>query len=108
MSRETLVYRPNHPRANSNGMVPISIAGPRNEKQQAVYVISDTLDRHLKHPGTGEMIDSKARFRQATRASGCVEVGTDPAASRPRPKFEVSEREIVMDVKRSLAELNSR
>lgn len=108
MSRETLVYRPHHPQANENGMVPISIAGPRVEKRQATYVISDSLPWHMKHPGTGEMIDSKSRFRQATRASGCVEVGTDPAALRPRPKFEVSEREIVMDVKRSIAEVNSR
>lgn len=105
MSRETLVYRPGHPQANENSMVPIGVAGPRVEKQQAVYVISDTID-HMKHPGTGEMIDSKARFRQATRASGCVEVGTDPAALRPRPKFEVSTQEVVNDVKRALAELN--
>lgn len=107
MRGETLVYRPNHPQANSNGLVPRSIAGPRIEKQSATYVISDTMP-HMKHPGTGEMIDSKSKFRDATRASGCVEVGTDSAASRPRPRFEVSEREIVMDVKRSIAELNSR
>lgn len=107
MSRETLVYRPNHPQANENGMVPYSIAGPRNEKAQAFYVISDTID-HIKHPGTGAMIDSKSKFREHTRASGCVEVGTDPAASKPRPRFEVSERDIAMDVKRSIAELNSR
>jgi hypothetical protein len=107
MSRETLVYRPNHPQANENGMVPASIAGPRIEKTQAFYVISDTID-HIKHPATGAMLDSKSKFRQHTRDSGCVEVGTDPAASRPRPKFEVSERDIVMDVKRSIAELNSR
>lgn len=104
----TVVYRPNHPQANENGMVHVSIAGPRNEKAQATYVISDTLHNHIKHPGTGEMIDSKSRFRQATRAAGCVEVGTDSAASRPRPRFDVSEREIAMDVKRSIAELNSR
>lgn len=104
---ETVVYRPHHPQANENGMVPVSIAGPRIEKSQATYVISDTIP-HMKHPGTGEMIDSKSRFRQATRAAGCVEVGTDPAAAKPRPRFEVTEREIVMDVKRSIAELNSR
>ncbi len=108
MSRETLVYRPNHPQANENGMVPASIAGPRIEKAQAFYVISDSMGDHMKHPATGAMIDSKSKFRQHTRDSGCVEVGTDPAASRPRPKFEVSERDIAMDVKRSIAELNSR
>lgn len=107
MSRETLVYRPNHPRANDNGMVPISIAGPRNEKAQAFYVISDTIP-HLKHPGTGAMIDSKAKFREHTRASGCLEVGTDAAASRPKPRQEVTTHEIAMDVKRAIQELSSR
>lgn len=108
MSRETLVYRPDHPQANENGMVPISIAGPRVEKRQATYVISDMLPRHMKHPGTGEMIDSKSKFRQATRASGCVEVGTDPAASRDRPRELVTEVEIARDVKRAIQEVQSR
>lgn len=107
MSRETLVYRPDHPQANNNGMVPRSIAGPRVEKRQATYVISDSLPWHMKHPGTGEMIDSKARFRQATRASGCVEVGTDPAALKPRPKYEPTIREVVGDVKKSIEQLRA-
>lgn len=100
------VYRPDHPLANSNGMVDQKIAGPKNHANPATYVISDTLPGHLKHPCTGAMIDSKAKFREHTRASGCVEVGTDAAALKPRPQFQVSEREIVMDVKRSIAELN--
>jgi len=107
MSRETVVYRPNHPQANANGMVPLRIAGPRNEKRQAAYVISDTMAQ-MRHPATGAMIDSKAKFRAVTRASGCVEVGTDPAASRPKPRFEASVGEVVNDVKRSIAELRSR
>ena len=101
-----MVYRPNHPAANSNGMVPRRIA-EFTKVRAGFYVISDTMD-HIKHPGTGAMIDSKAKFREHTRASGCVEVGTDAAASRPRPRFQVSERDIVNDVKRSIAELNSR
>lgn len=101
----TWVYRPNHPQANENGMVDSAIAGPRNEKSQATYVISDTMD-HMKHPGTGAMIDSKSRFREHTRASGCVEVGTDPAILREKPRVEPSLNDIAMDVKRSIAELN--
>jgi hypothetical protein len=101
------VYRPDHPLASENGMVDIKIAGPRHEKRQATYVISDTMD-HMKHPATGAMIDSKSKFRAETRASGCVEVGTDPAGYRPKPKFDVSVGEVVNDVKRSIAELRSR
>lgn len=102
--RQTLIYRPGHPRANENGMVPRHLAGPI-ESKPALYVISDTMD-HLKHPGTGMMIDSKAEFRRHTRASGCLEVGTDPAASRERTRVTVTEAEIVQDVRRAIAELN--
>lgn len=105
MRGETLVYRPNHPQANSNGLVPRSIAGPRVEKQQATYVISDTMD-HTKHPGTGEMIDSKSRFRHATRASGCVEVGTDRSIENARPRYEPKIGDVVDTVRQSIAELN--
>ena len=102
--RETVVYRPDHPLANDNGMVPLRLAGHR-EVNSATYVISDTMD-HMKHPATGRMIDSKAEFRRDTRLSGCVEVGTDPAASRAKPTHEPSMSEIVTDVRRSIAELN--
>lgn len=50
--------------------------------------ISDSMSQHLLHMGTGEMIDSKSRFREATRRSGCVEVGNDPAITRNAPTPE--------------------
>jgi hypothetical protein len=80
------------------------------EKHQAprrsvASVISDTMDA-LKHPGTGELIDSKAAFRAATRASGCLEVGNEPMRPQPRPEPRMSE--IADDVKRSIAQLRSR
>lgn len=83
------------------------LAPPKNYGQPATYIISDVMDP-LKHPGTGQIIDSKAKFREHTRASGCVEVGTDPAASTPKPRIEPSIHDIAMDVKRSIAELRSR
>ena len=75
------VYRPKHPEADGNGMVPLSIAGPKHEGSNAPSVISDTMEP-VKHHGTGAVIDSKARFRADTRASGCVEIGNEPI--RPR------------------------
>jgi hypothetical protein len=80
-------------------------AAPLNAASSAAYVISDTMEP-LKHMGTGRMIDSKSKFRADTRASGCVEVGTDPAALRSRPRLEP--RGVHMDVKRALEELRSR
>lgn len=101
----TSVYRPDHPQANKNGMVDKRLAGPLIKAEQATYVISDTMDA-LKHMGTGEMIDSKSRFRQATKASGCEEAGNDAAVWKQRGLPEPSMGEIVNDVKRAMAELN--
>lgn len=100
-----LVYRPNHPRANQNGMVDKRAAGPLIHADPATYVISDTIDP-IKHMGTGQIIDSKARFRQHTRQAGCVEVGTDPAIRKAGQRPEPTVGEIAMDVKRAIAELN--
>ena len=50
---------------------------------QALTIIPDTKLHHFqsddipptKHPVTGQYYTSKTRFREATRAAGCVEVG---------------------------------
>ena len=81
------------------------LAGPRHRSSAAPNVISDSMDP-LKHMGTGRILDSKSAFRRDTIASGCIEVGTDPAALRERPKIEP--RGVHEDVKRAVAELRSR
>lgn len=43
----------------------------------AFYVISDNLGGMTLHPVTGKRTDSKSSFRQMTRDTGCVEVGTE-------------------------------
>lgn len=100
------LYRPNHPLANENGLVERHLAGPI-ETKPALYVISDMMDA-LKHPGTGRMLDSKSEFRRDTRASGCVEAGTDPSIGKEKPRHTVSTGEVAADVKRAIQELNSR
>ena len=51
---------------------------------KAPNVIRDEMDSTW-HPGNGKRYSSKAKFRQATRNAGCVEVGNDPAIlGRPR------------------------
>lgn len=81
---ETMVYRPDHPMANENGMVPKRLVPPPGVDPR-LYVITDGM-QPTWHPATGEVFESKAAFRAATRASGCIEVGNEPLASRPRPK----------------------
>lgn len=73
-------------------------------RTSAVFVISDTM-QPLKHMGTGEMIDSKAKFRAATRASGCVEIGNEPIKSRPNVKLDGGKRRD--DIRRAIYELRN-
>lgn len=41
-------------------------------------IITDSLPPGgLWHPATGKYVDSKSRFREFTKAAGCVEVGNE-------------------------------
>lgn len=42
----------------------------------AAYVISDEMDS-TRHMANGKRYTSKAKFRQATRDAGCIEVGNE-------------------------------
>jgi len=78
-----------------------------------LYVIGDVMDT-LQHPATGRYYDSKARFRADTRATGCIEVGNDPAIRRdPGVKGRMGQgwgdqASAAQDVKRAIQELRSR
>lgn len=48
----------------------------------APMLILDTMDA-LRHPATGDMVDSKAHFRRITRSNGAQEVGNDPVGASP-------------------------
>ncbi len=101
-----VVYRPDHPDANENGMVPVEIAGPKNIKLgTSAYVISDNLGAHLRHMATGRYHDSKSEFRKDTKASGCVEVGNE-ATAKPRKWIEPPAPGA--DIKRAIEQLRSR
>jgi hypothetical protein len=58
-------------------------AGPLTASGAAPGVISDNMDA-TRHMADGHFYTSKSKFRQATKAAGCIEVGNDPAISRPR------------------------
>ncbi len=51
----------------------------------APMLLSDTMDP-TEHPCTGEFMTSKSKFRQVTRANGCIEVGNDSSRLRPKTK----------------------
>lgn len=56
---------------------------------QASFVISDEMPP-TRHMADCKMYTSKAKFREATRAAGCVEVGTETKALlAPRKPIEL-------------------
>lgn len=52
-------------------------------KEQFYHVQDDTMDPTW-HPVTGELVDSKARFRRLTKEAGCIEFGNENLS----PKLE--------------------
>jgi hypothetical protein len=58
----------------------------------------------LLHPATGERFDSKAKFREATKAAGCVEMGNDAQASA-RPVYREAGG-VEQDIKRAIEQLS--
>lgn len=46
-----------------------------------LFVISDTMDL-MRHPVNGRYYDSKSKFRDETRARGCIEVGNEVQKDR--------------------------
>ena len=83
------------------------LAPPKYETHNAApYVISDIMEP-TRHMATGRYFSSKAAFRAETRAAGCVEVGNDPAATRPRKPVPLSRERRREDIKRTIYELRN-
>lgn len=61
-----------------------------------VYIIDDTMPG-TEHPVTGEVIDSKSRFREVTREHGCIEVGNELLSQSPARKPEGLPKEVVKE-----------
>ena len=102
-----LVYRPNHPQANENGMVDASIAGDKNSTDPRFYVISDTMS-HLRNMADGKYYDSKHAFRAATKAAGCQEYGNETAAlTKPRKRVPLDRAKRRDDIRRTIYELRN-
>lgn len=74
-------------------------------KNNAPNVISDSLGTHLRHMGTGEMLDSKSAFRAADKACGAVCVGNE-ATAKPRKVIEMPRSG--PDIKRAIEQLRGR
>jgi len=67
----------------------------------APAVNTDTMEP-TQHMADGKFYTSKAKFREVTRAHGCVEVGNDPARLRPKPKPRPDKQAIRQSIKKAI------
>lgn len=100
-----LIYRPQHPQANSNGLVDRSLVG--YETGSAPSVIRDEMDP-TRHMCDNRMYTSKAKFRAVTKAHGCVEVGNETATlMKPRKPIPLSREKRREDIRRTIYDLRN-
>lgn len=101
-----LLYRPKHPKANKNGMVEARFVEGM-ECGSAPYVISDTMDP-TRHMVNNRMYTSKAKFRQATRDAGCIEIGSETAHMlKPRKPVMMDRGKRRDDIRRSIYDIRN-
>jgi hypothetical protein len=100
-----LVYRPNHPDANENGLVSRETAGePEGARSDLPFprIMSDVMEP-VQSMLDGRMYDSKSALRATYRAAGVIEVGNDPARLRPRQRRKVDRRAVKDTIERATA-----
>ena len=113
-----LRWKPDHPMADKDGWV-------KHEELYSYYTSDD--DKHYtegnqkvtihyipdemaptRHMIDGKLYTSKKKFRNETKARGCVEVGNDTAALlKPRKRIELDKRQRRDDIKRAIWELRN-
>lgn len=99
------VHRPDHPQADEFGMVDAALAGPRYTSDSACAIHRDEIDP-TRHMADGNYYTSKAKFRQATRDHGCVEVGNETATLlKPRQAIPLSREERRNSIRQSIRQL---
>lgn len=113
----TFVHRPEHPNANERGFVEKSEAlewdylhsEDKNmtigNKRISFYFNSDTMEP-LQHMCSGKMISSKKKFRNETKAYGCIEVGNETKI-KPRKQIVPDKRQRRDDIKKAIHELKN-
>lgn len=101
-----LVYKPDHPEANENGMIDRSLL--YYEKGDSAYVISDEMPE-IRHMCDNKLYTSKAKFRETTRAHNCLEVGNEVSTLlKPRKPVQMDRRKRADDIRRAIYELRNR
>lgn len=87
-------------------LVEKGLAPPLVQANAAPNVISDIMTE-TRHMATGRYHTSKSAFRAETKATGCIEVGNDPALTRPRKPIPLSREKRREDIRRTIYELRN-
>ena len=77
----------------------------KGNKLVSFYFNSDTMEP-LRHMASGKMISSKKKFRDETRAYGCVEVGNE-VKIKPRAPIKLDKRQRREDIKKAISDLKN-
>lgn len=110
-----LVYRPEHPNANENGIVTRDEAlewdymqdnrAVIDNKLVTMNIISDSMPA-TRNMCDGKMYESKAAFRGTTKAHGCIEVGNDTGGLKRTPVI-LSRKDRREAIKKSIYDLKN-
>jgi hypothetical protein len=77
-----------------------------NRKVQ-IYYNSDQMEL-TRHMASGKYFTSKKKFRDETRAYGCIEVGNETKhLTKPRKKIELNKKQRREDIKKSIYQLRN-
>jgi hypothetical protein len=80
-------------------------AAPLHSRREAVQVMGDEMDA-TRHMADNRMYTSKAKFRAATRAHGCIEVGNEMATLlKPRQPVRLSRDDRRQAIRNAIREL---
>lgn len=115
----TYLYRPNHPLADKSGMVEKNdfytykyMIEPDNRmmvgnKVVKIYYNSDEMPP-TRHMINNRMYTSKKKFRDETKARGCIEVGNETKTMlKPRVPVRLDRRQRRNDIKRAIHDLRN-
>lgn len=80
-------------------------AKPKYSSNSAAYVITDEMAA-TRHMADGKQYTSKAKFRQATKSHGCIEVGNETSTLlKPRQPVQLSRESLRNEIRRSISQL---
>lgn len=119
MGSKSFLYKPEHPLADENGFVEkglfyeykyLSEPDMRaiiGNQVVTINFISDTMEP-TRHMANGKYYTSKKKFRDETKARGCIEIGNETATVlKPRKRKELSKEQRKNDIRRAIYELKN-